>query len=237
MSSESGADTSLSSARELNVLLNSSLSEILGQELERLILSGELQPGERLNEIQLANRFGTSRGPIREASRVLASRGLVEIVPNRGVFVRQISLEEVSEIYELRAAVFGLVGRKLAQHPSQALIAELRTQLDEMDRAETDLAAYYPLNLGFHAKLVHASGNAILVEEYQKLVGKLYLCRVRGLTHSGSMHASNAEHRAMVDAIEAGEPLRAQEAFFQHVEHARLRFLSARDNPSPNPAT
>lgn len=222
------ADASSSpTTRDLDLLLKSSLAEVLGQELERLILSGELQPGERLNENHLATRFGTSRGPIREASRVLASKGLVDIIPNRGVFVRSISVDEASEIYELRAAVFGLAGRKLALTATPELIAELHGLLGAMDKAEAAVESYYALNLEFHSLLIRATGNAILVDEYLKLVGKLYLCRARGLSRAGSITASNEEHRRMVEAIETRDPLLAQECFFQHVERSRQRFLSS----------
>src|SRR5687768_3586195 len=77
-----------------------SLTSALERELERLILSGELPPGDRINEIHLARRFGTSRGPIREATRSLEAKGLVQVVRNRGVFIRRLSIEEALEIYD-----------------------------------------------------------------------------------------------------------------------------------------
>src|SRR3546814_1563212 len=87
---------------DLTILRTMSLTGALEREIERLILSGELAPGERINEIHLATRFGTSRGPIREAIRSLEAKGLVEAVRNRGVFIRRLTAEEAIEIYDVR---------------------------------------------------------------------------------------------------------------------------------------
>src|SRR5688572_9776099 len=91
-----------------------SLTVIVQGEVERMILSGELKAGERINEQVLASRLGVSRGPIREAARALEHAGLLTAVVNQGVFVRQITEEEAKEIYEVRAVVFGFVCRRLA---------------------------------------------------------------------------------------------------------------------------
>ena len=86
----------------LRIRRTQSLTSLVRQELDRMIENGELQSGDRLNEIALANRLGVSRGPIREAFRGLEQSGLVEVVGDRGVFVRQVELKEVVEIYEVR---------------------------------------------------------------------------------------------------------------------------------------
>lgn len=204
------------------------LSAALEQEIEHLILSGELGPGVRLNEIPLANRFGTSRGPLREALRGLQARGLVVVGANRGMFVRAISPKEALEIYDLRAAVFGLAGRLLTDRVTDAMLDRLGGFLDQMDglAAARDLEGYYHVNLAFHEFLVTAAGNSLLVEQYKSLVNKLHLCRTRGLVQAGGLSVSNREHREMVDALASGDRYRTQEAFFRHVERAKLRFWS-----------
>ena len=204
------------------------LSAVLEQQIEHLILSGELGPGVRLNEIPLANRFGTSRGPLREALRGLQARGLVVVGGNRGMYVRAISPREALEIYDLRAAVFGLAGRLLTDRVTDAMLDRLGGFLDEMDRlaAARDLEGYYHVNLDFHEFLVTSAGNRLLVEQYKSLVNKLHLCRTRGLVQAGGLSVSNREHREMVDALASGDRYRAQEAFFRHVERAKLRFWS-----------
>lgn len=213
---------------DLLLLRTSSLTGALERELEHLILSGALKPGERLNEIQLSTRFGTSRGPLREATRSLHAKGLVDIIRNRGVFVRSVSAAEATEIYEVRAAIFGLAGRLLTDRLSDEMLARLEEFLDRMDAAaaQREFDAYYPINLAFHDYLVTATGNATLVREYKGFVNKLHLCRARGLVQAGGLSVSNREHREMVDALASGNRERAQEAFFRHVERSKLRFLS-----------
>src|SRR3982751_4768800 len=103
-------------------LQSSSLTRLVATELERLILAGELAPGSKLTEVALAARLGVSRGPLREACRMLEEAGLVRTEKNRGVFVRDIPIEEAVEIFDLRAAMDELVGRRLAARitPAQA---------------------------------------------------------------------------------------------------------------------
>jgi DNA-binding GntR family transcriptional regulator len=217
---------------DLVVLRSSSLSAAIEAELQEMILKGQIKPGERLNELQLSTRFGTSRGPLREALRSLQGKGLVSFVRNRGVFVRAISPEEALEIYDLRAAIFGLAGRLLADLVNDTMLETLDTYLARMDAASEarDFAAYFPINLAFHEYLVGSTGNSLLQREYKMFVDKLHLCRGRGLVQAGGLSVSNREHREMVDAIAAGNRERAFEAFFRHVERAKQRFKSTLDN-------
>jgi len=98
-------------AAAIELLRENSLAMLAQRELERRIVSGELAVGTKLNEVDIANALGVSRGPVREAFRALDQAGLVRVEKNRGVFVRQLSLEEASEVYEVRAALEGLIGR------------------------------------------------------------------------------------------------------------------------------
>ena len=94
---------------------SSSLPMLVQKELERMILAGDLAAGAKFNEAAIADRLGVSRGPVREAFRALEESGLVRLEKNRGVFVRQITIEEADEIYEVRAALDEWVGRRLAE--------------------------------------------------------------------------------------------------------------------------
>ena len=100
-------------ANAIDILRSHSLPMLLEQEIERVILGGELRPGDRINEKELALRFGISRGPVREALRSLELTGLVEQIPNRGVFVRQLTAAQADDIYEVRAALFWPGGQTL----------------------------------------------------------------------------------------------------------------------------
>ena len=209
-------------------LRTASLTSVVEREVERLILGGELKPGERINEFQLANRFGMSRGPLREAMRSLSARGLVTVVRNRGVFVRQIPIEEALEIYDLRSAVFGLAGRLLADRLTDKMLAKLQHFLSEMDEmaAKGDFDAYYPKNLEFHAFLISSAGSRTLEREYRSFVDRLHLCRAQTLVQVNGLNVSDHEHREMVDALASGNVARAHDAFFRHVQRAKLRFMS-----------
>jgi DNA-binding transcriptional regulator YhcF (GntR family) len=123
------------------------LSRVLADALEGLIVGGEMRPGERLNEQQLAQRFGVSRGPIREAIRALEGAGFVEAVPNKGVFVRRLTVAEVRELYDVRAALFALAGRLVAERADEMLLRRLQNLVTAMDAATAarDFDAYYPL--------------------------------------------------------------------------------------------
>lgn len=222
-------DTVIDKQDDLTVVRTVSLTSALEQQLERLIVSGELAPGERLNEIQLAQRFGTSRGPLREATRSLAAKGFVEVVRNRGVFVRQLSIEDALEVYDLRAALLGLAGRLVAQKMTDALLAKLTAQVEAMEDAakSEDFARYYPLNLEFHRTIVEASGNRILADEYHRFVKKMHLFRARSLVQGGGLAVSNREHREMLEALASGDVERAHATHWRHVEQAKARLLRA----------
>lgn len=202
-----------------------SLALLIEAEVERLIMAGGIAPGDRINENRLALRLGVSRGPIREALRSLEAGGLVELKPNRGVFVRSITLAEASDIYTVRAALFGLAGRLCAQCFTPENVAELERLLAAMEQAAQakDFDAYYPLNLELHEYIIAQSGNAVLASHYRDLVKMLHLFRARSLVQGGGLGVSNGEHREMVAAIAAHDPERAHAAHFNHVMRARER--------------
>lgn len=209
------------------------LSPAIAEELKRLIYSGEVRPGDRLNEAALALRMGTSRGPIREAIRMLAGLGLVTAVPNRGVFVRQISVREMAEIYELRALIFGYAAERACEHLDEAHRTELEGLLAQMDAAcETgDGTAYYEQNLRFHALILELSGNQRAHQAYDEHVKELHLFRRSYFNVPGNMRRSNAEHRAIFEAIVKGAASRARSLAERHVLSGRERLLARLDQP------
>ncbi len=223
----------MSSVLENVALIKSrSLALLIEAEIERLIMAGDIAPGDRINENQLALRFGVSRGPIREALRSLEAGGLVELKPNRGVFVRSISLGEACDIYAVRAALFGLAGRLCAQRLSSEQVAELKQLVGAMEQAARakEFDAYYPLNLQLHEFIIDHSGNPVLASHYRDLVKMLHLFRTRSLVQGGGLAISNSEHREMVEAIAARDPERAHAAHFNHVMRARERLTHVESN-------
>lgn len=213
-------------ATELEILKSRSLTSLLKGEIERMILEGGFAAGERINENALALRFGVSRGPVREACRALAELGLVELIPNRGVFIRRIERREAEALYDVRAGLFGLAGRLLARTITEEQLAELERLLDRMDAPGHTLDDYYPLNLRLHDCIIEFTGNERLIAAYRQLVKELHLFRARGLVQGGGLAVSNAEHREIVAALRARDPLAAFEAAYRHVESGKRRMLA-----------
>jgi DNA-binding GntR family transcriptional regulator len=212
--------TSVDPALALAIRREESLTSIIRREIERMIDERELNPGDWINEAMLASRLKVSRGPVREACRGLEQNGLLQVVVNRGVFVRKIELKDAAELYDLRAALFALAGRMLASKVTRTQVAVLRKLVDAMDRAasdEGDLDKYYPLNLQFHRKLCEFAGNARLLATYLSLVRELHLFRRRALEPAGRMADSNGEHRRILDAIAAHDAEGASRLMEAHV--------------------
>jgi DNA-binding GntR family transcriptional regulator len=213
------------------------LSHGICEQLQQLIYAGEIAPGERLNEAALALRMGTSRGPIREAIRMLTGIGLVVAVPNRGVFVRQISVREMLEIYELRALLFGHAAQQAAEHLSDADRLEFEQLLAGMDAAceAGDGQRYYVLNLRFHALLVAQWPNQRAQQAYEDHAKELHLYRRRYFNATLNMRRSNKEHRRIFEAIAVGAKDRANKLAQAHVLQGRQRLLSTLEVPATAP--
>lgn len=203
----------------LQLRRNQSLTSIIRHELEQMIERGELSAGERLNENALAARLGVSRGPIREACRGLEQSGLVNVVVNRGVFIRALDGREAAELYEIRAALYGLAGRLLAPIVTDEQVAILSGYVAEMDAAMAagDLNSFYPGNLRFHEAIVEFSGNGRLAAECAAIHREMHLLRRRTLDMPGRMTTSNDEHRAILERIAARDPAGAEAALEEHV--------------------
>jgi phosphonate utilization transcriptional regulator len=209
---------------------SSSLPALVEKELERMILAGDLPAGGKLNEASVAELLGVSRGPVREAFRALEASGLVRLEKNRGVFVRQISVDEADEIYEVRAVLDEFVGRRLAQTATAENVSELRARVDRMERAAAkgDVDAYVAANLQFHDRLVELTRNEKLLATYRRLVNELHLYRRATLAQSGTLPVSTREHREIVDRIAAGQAAAAGRALFDHVMASRERMHRTR---------
>jgi len=214
----------------IELLRENSLAMLAQRELERRIVSGEIAVGAKLNEVDIANALGVSRGPVREAFRALDQAGLVRVEKNRGVFVRQVSLEEANEIYEVRAALEGLIGRLAAQRIDVDELEQLRAivkkmaVLDKSRKAE----AYFALNLEFHELVARAARNAALLTHYRRVVNELDLYRRETLTrNSDSIGVSTREHEAIVGALAKGDDRLTERLLVEHVLRSRERLHGA----------
>ena len=217
------------------LLQSSSLTSVVQREIERRILQGELAPGAKLNEAALAEALGVSRGPVREAFRMLEEAGLVRQEKNRGVFVRSIPLNEAMEIFDLRAMMDEAVGRRLAQAITPEQLRQVRAMVDAMEKAVRagDADSYHLLNLEFHDTLVAFSGNRKLTSIYRRVINELSLFRRMNLVDAKLLPISASEHRAIVKAIASGDAEAAGRAMRQHAMDSKQRTLR---NNTPQPA-
>ena len=213
----------------LQLVQSNSLPGLVQAEIEKLILRGELAVGQRINESDLASRFAMSRGPIREALRALEESRLVRSEKNRGVFVREVSVREADEIYDVREALDQLIGHRVAERATPVQRLALESVVAEMDEATTlkDIKRYHALNLTFHDMLVDFAGNTRLTESYRLLTKGLLLFRLRGLQDGGGFAVSNTEHRAVVEAVAARDAARAGRLLRRHAIESRARMHRA----------
>jgi DNA-binding GntR family transcriptional regulator len=207
------------------------LSRSIAEQLKQLIYAGEFKAGDRLNEAALALRMGTSRGPIREAIRILTGTGLVTPVVNRGVFVRQVSVREMLEIYELRALVFGFAAERACEHITDAHRQQFEALLDEMEAAAQagDSGLYYDRNVQFHALILQLSHHQRAHQLYDSYVKELHLYRRQNFNAPGNMRRSNVEHRRLYEAISKGNVAKARQCAEEHIQAGRQRLLALAD--------
>jgi len=207
------------------------LSRNIAEQLKELIYAGEFKAGDRLNEAALAVRMGTSRGPIREAIRILTGTGLVTPVVNRGVFVRQVSIQEMLEIADLRALVFGFAAQRAAENVTAADRAKLEALLEEMETATeaNDSGRYFESNVRFHAHILELAHHQRAHQLYDSFVKELHLYRRQNFNAPGNMKRSVAEHRRIYEAIARGNGAKSKQYAEEHIESGRHRFLALID--------
>lgn len=207
-----------------------SLTAIVQGELERMIVSGELRSGERLNEQALAQRFGVSRGPVREAMRALEHAQLISTRLNQGFFVREISAEEISEIYDVRAVVYGFICARLADVVTKEEVADLESFVQRMDDAiaANDSTLYFSLNLEFHDACIRHARHKRAQQTYQSLINETHLSRQKALGAPGRMEESNNEHKAILSAIKIGNVDTARKLGEEHALAGRRRWEATR---------
>ncbi len=201
-------------------------ADIIAEEIEGMIFDGTIGNGERLDEVQLAARFGVCRTPIREACQQLALSGLVEQLPRRGAFVRQPGPVELIQMFEVMAGLEGMAGRLAARRAEPEALERLTDCLVACEAAAAagDPDAYYAENSQFHAIIYAAGGNDYLTAEATRLHQRLMTYRRLQLRVPRRMGQSLAEHRAIVEAITAGDAATAETALRDHVTIQGERF-------------
>ena len=199
--------------------MNERAADRVREALEEDVVLGRILPGNRLDEVALAARFGVSRTPVREALNRLAASGLVELRARRGAFVKAIGIAQVVEMFEVMAELEALCARLDARRISGKLTARLiqahQACIDAAEQADAD--AYYHRNEAFHQTIYDACGNRFLAEQTEQLRNRLTPYRRMQLHVRNRIGGSLSEHRQIVDAIRAGEEDRVVEIVKDHI--------------------
>ena len=198
------------------------------ERLRALILTGEYGPDERLIEEQLAERLGVSRTPVRQALTMLEAEGLVEITPNRGATVCSFSIEDVWDIYDLRAVLEGHAARRAAGRIERRELERLRELAREMeglpgqfDDHEEEIRALVALNQEFHGTIVEASRNRRLERLINRTVEIPLMFKAFYWYTLHERTISNHYHRQILEALENGDADRAEIIMREHVYEGR----------------
>jgi DNA-binding GntR family transcriptional regulator len=199
-----------------------SLAEDAADRVREQILSGGYAQGEHLVEAKIAEQLGISRGPVREAFKLLRAEGLLQEEPRRGTFVVRMSPDDVREIYGLRAAIEGRAARMVAAAGDPDVIDRLGQGVDAIQEAVRggESAAVFQADLAFHESLVGLAGNSRLQEVFARYVPTLRaLLRLDEHVYR-SLDDVALEHRPLLDALAAGDADRAAALAEAHCDHA-----------------
>lgn len=198
------------------------------EQLRQLIFDGDLEPGTRLAEEDLSQRFGVSRTPLREALKLLSSEGLITIEPNRGATVTELSMTELAETFPVMGALEALAGELAASNATNEDLSALRLLHDEIvdHYKRRDLKPYFASNQRFHERLVEAAHNQTLKQHYHQLAGRARRARYRANLSAKRWAQSVAEHERIIKLLESRDGAALAQTLRAHIDH---KFETVRD--------
>jgi DNA-binding GntR family transcriptional regulator len=205
------------------------LHEEAADRLRDLIVQGRLAAGARLNERLLTAQLGVSRTPLREAFKVLATEGMVELLPNRGAIVSQMDPVRLSESLAVMGALEALAGELACANATEAQLNEIRALHYEMlaYHARGDLAGYFKFNQAIHLKLVKYSGNSTLYNVYRQMNGNVRRARYMANLSKERWDAAVREHDEILAALGARDVKRIKALLSDHLAHKLASVLAA----------
>lgn len=217
-----GSDADVPAAG-LRPLRGESLAVQAADAIRQLIAVGHVAGGDRLVESRLAEQLGVSRGPVRDALRLLAAEGLVRDEPRRGTFVVRLTEQDVVDIYDLRIAVETAAVRLLLRRADSEPLKVLHRTIEDMRAAARDAFRAAEADLRFHGAVCEQSGNSRLRDVHRRYATELLiLLRMDEEELPHAPGATVAEHEELLDALSRG-PAAAEAAFRAHLEDARDR--------------
>ena len=210
------------------------LSEQTASHIRDMIVLDELQPGQRLRERNLSEKFNISRTPLREAFKMLAAEGLVQLLPNRGAVVSSLSSEEVQDKLQVLAALESLAGELACQRATDEEIAEIKALHYEMLAAFTrkDRKGYFKINQQIHHCLVAASHNASLIETHSRINMQLYRVRYTSNLKNRTWPSAVEEHEQILNSLEARDIDALPHQLRAHFKSTWSKFSQALDSTS-----
>lgn len=191
--------------------------------LRRALSSGELKPGRKIQEEQLAQQFNVSRTPLREAISRLAQDGLIVSIPFRGVFVREYTLSEIQQLYEMRSVLEAFSVRAACRRASEEELTGIVALLEETERVigqKKELTKLLEANKNFHMAVALSGKNDWLCSALENLHAHFGLLRVTNLQHSVRQQRALRDHRDLVHALLARDEDRAADLVQEHLRHA-----------------
>ncbi len=195
--------------------------------LRELIEQGELSPGERISEKQLCERFGVSRTPLREALKVLASEGLLDLLPNRGAVVTEMTARDIEVTFPVLANIERMAGELAATRITETEIAEIRVLHEQMVECykRGDRPQYFALNQQIHNTIVRAADNEVLADVHRNLSLRVRRARYSANLSSERWRQAVEEHTRFLEALEAHDPARLSTLLKEHIEQKALLVL------------
>lgn len=203
------------------------MSEEIADILRENIISGDLNPGEKVNEYQVAKLLNISRPPIREAFRLLAAEGLITLVPRKGAFVSELSIREVKEIYEMKSMMESFAVRSAIPVIGEKEVSGLDSILKLMEEMikKNNFKKIQSLNIEFHRKIIEMSKNRKLIYFYESIIMPIRKYQRLGLSAPSSWKTSFQEHRNIIEAIRSRNIELAEKLTREHTMRATLRVI------------
>ena len=191
--------------------------------LRTMLVEGRIAPGAKLNERELSEQLRVSRTPLREAIKMLATEGLVDLLPNRGAVAVKLDAADVQYTFEVLAMLEGMGGELAAQRITDAELAELRAKHFEMLAcfARRDLSGYYRLNALIHAGINEAARNPVLTRTYRAVNARVQSLRFRTNQNEAKWKRAVKEHEQMIDALAARDGGALRDVLVRHLQHKR----------------
>jgi DNA-binding GntR family transcriptional regulator len=199
------------------------LHEQVAQRLRQMLVENRIAPGAKLNERELADVLNVSRTPLREAIKMLAAEGLVELLPNRGAIAVSLSETDVLNTFEVMAGLEAMSGELAAQRITEAELAEIKAMQFEMMAAYTrrDLSNYYRINARIHSAINAAAKNPVLTVTYNQVNARLQALRFRSNQDGAKWKRAMGEHEKMIVALERRDAAALRELLAAHLRSKR----------------